>query len=262
MIEEKEQKKRVVTELKHPLPDVRVSLDSHFDIIAAYVVAANNGKNNVGYKELAPYLKIDPQMVSGCNKFFQHLGLITTSEKGGKYTPTRLAVDLQNARKGKNDELIKSILRKILENSWFWTQTRQYLEVNESASRDELIQKLGLTCGADPKKHRRALDKLIEYMQVSDLIQDSDNSFKLNAKTSNELENQNVEQKQTEESKQQDNFYQMGTNAVTFHSKPLNISLGLVIDPETSEEQIRKTIRIVVDELKKIQQEKTSEKDV
>lgn len=67
MSEEKEQKKRVTTELKHPLPDVRISLDSQFNIIAAYAVASNNGKNSIQYKELAPYLKIDPQMVSGCN---------------------------------------------------------------------------------------------------------------------------------------------------------------------------------------------------
>lgn len=178
--EQKQPKKRNVTELKYPLPDVRVSLDSQFDIIAAYVVASNNGKNHVGYKELAPYIKVDSTMVSGCNKFFQHLGLIKPSEKSGKYVSTKLANELHNARKWKNDELLKTTLQKILETSWFWNQTKQYLEVNESTTKNELTQKLGLACGADPQKHRRALDKLIEYLQNAELILEDNGNFKLN----------------------------------------------------------------------------------
>lgn len=259
MSEEKEQKKRVITELKHPLPDVRVSLDSQFDIVAAYAVASNNGKNSVAYKELAPYLKIDPQMVSGCNKFFQHLGLITPSEKGGKYTPTKLALDLYNARKWKNDELIKSTLRKILENSWFWIQTKQYLEVNDSASQDELIQKLGLGCGADPQKHKRALNKLIEYIQSAGLVKQNEGKFELNTEIPIDVENKTIEQTQKEKHTVQNNSNTIKDNITTFHAGPVNISLGLLIDPETSEEQIRKTVRIVVDELKKISQEEEAQ---
>ena len=48
MSNEKEHKKRIVTELKHPLPDKNISFESHFDIISAYVVASGKGKNEVG----------------------------------------------------------------------------------------------------------------------------------------------------------------------------------------------------------------------
>lgn len=251
MSKEKEQKKRAVIELKYPLPDVRVSLDSQFDIISAYVVATNNGKKHVGWKELAPYLKIIPQSASGCNKFFQHLGLIEVSEKNRKYAATKLASELHNANKLKNNELIKSTLRKILENSWFWIQTKQYLEVNESVSPEELIGKLSIGCGADLQKYKYALKKLVEYMQSADLIKENNSRFELNIKLPGNIENQSAEQTQSAELKPQNNFNKSNKNTTAIHSDSINVYFGVLINPQMTEEQIRKTVRIVLDELQK-----------
>ena len=251
MSEEKNQK-IIKIELKHPLPHVGVSLNSQFDIISAYVIATNNGEKNVNWKELGPYLKIDPHVVSGCNKFFQHLGLIKSSEKSRKYISTKLAHDLHNAHKSKNNELMKSTLRKILESSWFWIQTKQYLDVNDSTSKDELVQKLCIGCGANSKKHMPALKKLIEYMQSADLIKENNNRFELNAKLTTNIENQGTEQMQSAELKPENNFNRSNKNITPIHSDSINVSFGLLIDPQITEEQIRKTIQIVWDELQKI----------
>lgn len=250
--ESKEQKKRIVTELKFPLPDVRISFDSHFDIISAYVVASSNGKDPVGYKELEPYVKMDSTMISGCNKFFQHLGIITPSEKNGKYLPTNLAIELHNGHKWKNDEQTKSTLRNILDKSWFWNQTRQFLEVNDTTTRSELIQKLGLTCGADPEKHTRALDKLIEYMQFAELIKDTDGKISLNASLSSQS---NAPPKLLVPAKDDlsDSIQNTADERIIPISSLPNVTLGITVTPDMSEEQIRKTIRIVIDEINKIQ---------
>lgn len=250
--EQKDQKKRIVTELKFPLPDVRVSFDSHFDIISAYVVASNNGKDPVGYKELEPYVKIDSTMVSGCNKFFQHLEIITPSDKIGKYLPTNLAIELHNGRKWKNDELTKSTLRKILDKSWFWIQTRQFLEVNETTGKAELVQKLGLMSGADPDKHTRALDKLIEYMRFAELIKEVDNKISLNISLPSESKDSPTLQSQEQNSDKQ------SVTPVESHmpvSGLPNITLGIMITSDMTEDQIRKNVRTIIDEIKKIQSE-------
>lgn len=254
--EQKDQKKRTVTELKFPLPDRRVSFDSHFDIISAYVVASNNGKDPIGYKKLMPYIKIDPVIVSGCNKFFQHLGIIQPSEKNGQYVPTNLAVDLHNGRKWKNEELTKSTLRKILDNSWFWNQTKQFLEVNGTTTRSELVQKLGLMCGADPTKHTRAIDKLVEYMQFAELIKEEDGKISLNVSLSSENKNTStpiIVQNKNEQSVDKQNV--LSTEKLASIQNLPNIALGIMITPDMSEEQIRKAVRTVIDEIKKIQSE-------
>ena len=256
MSEEKDQKKIIKVGLKYPLPHVRASLNSQFSIISAYVVATNNGAKYVSWKELEPYLKTDPHMASGCNKFFQHLGLIKSLEKNQKYSSTKLALDLHNAHKSKNNELMKSTLHKILESSWFWIQTKQYLEVNESASEGELVQKLCIGCGADLKKHMSALKKLIKYMQSAALIKKSNSRFELNTKLPTNIENQGTEQMQNTELKPQNNFNGSNNDITPTHSDSINVSFGLLIDPQTTEEQIRKNIRIVLDELQKISKKK------
>lgn len=258
MSEEKESKKRIITELKHPLPDKRISFDSQLDIVSAYVVASNKGKNEVGYKELAPYIKIDPVLVSGCNKFFQHLGLIEPGQKFSKYNSTPLAEELHNAKQWDNEELKKSVLSKILQNAWFWNQTRQYLEVNKTATKDQLTQKLGIGCGADPQKHTPSLNKLIEYLQIADLIKENNGKFELNTKLSSDKEYQVIEQEQKENLPQKIKVDSnvSKTNITNSNNNSISISLGLMINPETTEEQIRKAVRTVVDELDKIQKEK------
>ncbi len=252
MSEGKEKKKGANAELKYPLPDKRISLDSHFDIIKAYVVASNNGKNPAGYKELEPFNKIITTLVSGCNKFFENLEIITKSEVG-KYLPTEKGIDLCKALQWKDENLIKEAMQKIVESTWFWNQTKQYLMINEHVTRDELIQKIGLNCEADPQKHTRSLDKLIEYMMTAKLIVEKDGKFILGKTEKHENGSKPkilLDPNKVEESK---------SNIVkpVYNSSEINMSFGLLINPETSEEQIRKSIRVIVDELEKIQQEKT-----
>ena len=57
-----------------------------------------------------------------------------------------------------------------------------------------------------------------------------------------------------------DNYNKLKDSITTFHACSVNISLGLLINPETSEEQIRKTIRTVIDELTIMQKEKEESK--
>lgn len=261
MSEGKESKKRIVTELKFPLPDKNVSFKHHFDMISAYVVASEKGKKEVGYKELIPYIKFHQNWVSGCNKFFLHLKLIEQNEKNNKYKSTSLAEELHNAHQWNDEELKKSTLAKILKDAWFWNQTKQYLEVNKTITRVQLIQKLGLGCNADPDKHKKALERLVDYMQTAELIREKEGKFELSTQTSHP-KNKIIEKNQ--EKSTQDNSFNTNNTESKNHIATLpvgsfNLSFGVMINPETTEEQIRKSIRVVVDELEKIQKEKTEE---
>lgn len=258
MSEEKEPKKRSVTELKFPLPDSHVSFDSQLAMISAYVVASNNGKSHVGYKELSSRIKVSSVYVSGCNKFFQHLGLIEPSDSSGKYKPTALAIELHNAKQWDKDELTKATLRKSLQNSWFWNQTKQYLQIYKKANSGELIQKLGIECGADPQKHKGAISKLIEYMRNAELIKEDDGHFIL---TDIDMQPSPISEGLQNSRYQIVSDVQNSPPNQNKISNQTRINFGVLINPESTEEQIRKAVRIVVDELEKIHTKKEESED-
>lgn len=250
---EKNSQKRIVSDLKFPLPDTRSSFETQLDIIKAYVVTSNIGKEPVGYKELESSVKIEPTTVSGCNKFFQHLGIIEMSEKTGKYLPTALSIELYNGLKWKNAELTKSVIRKIVDKSWFWNTTRQFLEVNESANRSELVQKLGITCSADPQKHTRALDKLIEYLKYGDLIREVDGVISLNSSLTADSPDVQHTNDVVQPLKINEDVITSGRDLTPIVDN-IDITLGIMIDASMSEEQIRKTVRVIIDEIKSIRE--------
>ncbi len=240
------EKKRVVTSLKFSLPNVNLGFDSHFEIIKAYVIGSNNGKKPLGYNDLKSLLDFNPDSVSGCNKFFEHLGLIQAAEEQkGKYLPTQKALELFPSLKWKNDTESKSLMKTIVLDSWFWEPTHQLLEMKESVIEQELLEKLGMHSGADPEKHVRALHVLIEYLKYADLVKEHDGKLVLG----------NVNVSQTMTKKDETIKKDQGVEEKIEPSLAIKldgINIGLLISPEMTEEQIRKTIRIIVDELSKI----------
>ena len=173
----KEKAKRAITKLKHPLPSYRLAFDKHFEIIKAYVVASNEGNKAISWKDLTKIVSVNPSLVSANNKFFQDLGLIREAEKQrGKYYPTKNAVDFSKIRDWDEDKA-KNILRELILKSWFWESTRQLLEVRKKVSEKELLGKLGIDSGADPKKHLPSLKVIVEYLKYVELICEEDGTI-------------------------------------------------------------------------------------
>lgn len=234
---------RRVTKVKHPLPDVRSKFEQHFDIIKAYVVASNEGKIPVSWKDFKTLIDFNVQYVSGNNKFLENLGLIIRAEKNkGKYLPTNTAVELYNALKWKKEAKAKSILYKVLVSSWFFASTKQLLELKGSATERELLEKLGYDVEADPEKHINALKVLIEYMTFAALINCDNDTFTLLETPSEEEELLEAKDKESPPLKPKEVKY-----------PPMLI--GIMITPGMGEEDIRKAVRIILEEVRRIDEE-------
>ena len=234
---------RRVTKVKHPLPDVRSKFEQHFDMIKAYVVASKEGKIPVSWKDFKGLTDFNVQYVSGNNRFFENLGLIKGAKKNkGKYLPTETAVELYNALKWKKEAKAKSILHKVLVSSWFWSSTKQLLELKGSATERELLEKLGYDVEADPDQHISALRVLIEYMDFAALIKRENDTFTLLEVPSEEEKLPEFEEKERPLLEPKEVKY-----------PPMFI--GIMITPGMAEEDIRKAVRIILEEVRKVEEE-------
>jgi len=230
-------KRRVRTSLKHPLPDNRASFENHLHIIKAYVIVSKEGKEPVNYTSFKTLVDVNPQIVSGNNKFFVDIGIVKTAEgERGKYIPTKATIKLYNALKWNKEDEIKSLLTGILSTSWFWDITKQLLDVKGTVIREKLREKLGYESGADPKKHNSSLNVIIEYLLFAGLIKEEEGNITYSKHTT-------IASKKTisrEETK---------TASPSVKAQPV---FGVLINPEMSEDQIRKAIKVVYDEWKKL----------
>ncbi len=239
-------KAHIITPLKYPLPAAAVSFERHPEIWKAYVAASKDGKQPVSYSDFGN-LTVSPANVSGNNKFFEHLNLISKVEgELGKYLPTLDAIEICRDLTWKRDDKVRSRLAKLVSRSWFGESAKTLLAIREKVTEDELVKHLGYDSGADPRKHARSLKTLVEYLKFSELLKTEDGFLFM----SNSHVPPHTEVKDLTES------------PVSIHSEPVEqtqrstignpqVLLGVLVTPENSEEQIRKVIRILLEEIPK-----------
>lgn len=236
--ENRSKKRRIRTLLKHPLPDNRASFENHLNIIKTYVIVSKEGKEPVNYNSFKTLIDISPQIISGNNKFFVDVGIIKKAEEGarGKYVPTEATINLYNALKWNKEEEIKSLLADILSKSWFWDLTKQLLDVQGTVIKEKLREKLGYASGADPKKHNSSLNVIIEYLLCAGLIKEEEGNITYN-EPANDVPKKKPSKKDVK---------------IVMPSVKAPLVLGVLINPEMSEDQIRKAVTIIYDEWKKL----------
>ena len=250
---EETKKTKIRSTLKYPLPDSRISFDKHLEIIKAYVVVSKNGQESVTYKSFKNVVDFHPNVISGNNEFFENIGLIREVEgQRGKYIPTEKAINLFNALKWKKEEEVKSFLKEVLSPSWFWNLTKQVLDVNVSATRTELRDKLGYESNADPKKHNPSLNVLIDYLLYAGLIKEDEEGKLIYTNPEVHNETPTEAQHETSERPRTKPIAKEGKLPVSLNGTIPQLVLGIMLTSDTSEEQIRKFIRIIRDEWKKL----------
>ena len=243
-------KKRSVTKTKYPLPDPRSKFEQHLQIIQAYASISDGGKKAVHWKDFENVVGFNPQYVSGNNNFMMSLGLLERAKEKGKhgyYIPTKMCLDLANAIRWNEENEIKSILRSALINSWFYNSVKKVLEVQKFADIEILTKRVGKDAHADPEKHYNSLKILIEYLKFTELIGEEDGKYFLAAETKDVTEKPSGEKIQRETAVQPDQV----DIPDTIPKVTPNILLGIMVTPEINEEDLRKTVRIVLDEIKR-----------
>lgn len=173
-------RKRVVTRTTYALPDKSSSIDLHIKIINAYVIATNEGKKAVSYKDFQSLVDFFYGYVSSNNKFLEELGLIAASESHGMYVPTKHAIDFIRYKKWGQEDKALEILKELVKASWFWQSAKQVLLMREEGANErEILNKLGADSKADPEKHIAPLRVLIRYLEYIGFIKRDEKTNKI-----------------------------------------------------------------------------------
>ncbi len=145
----------------------QTSAETLVKIIKGYAIASNGGQTKINYKDVASVAGLNPNLVSGNNKFLLE-SQILTSPQYGYYIPTENAVRF--AREAAWDEAgAKAHLRKVIAYSWYGQVAMQNFVLRAKLTRAELKRSLAIKCGAT-EGDSSALDFLIDFMIYTDLI--------------------------------------------------------------------------------------------
>jgi len=255
-------KKRIVTSTLHPLPHRSSSIEQHLKIIKAYVIATNEGKKPVMYKDFIDFgLGFHYTYVSSNNKFLEEIGLIESTNTHGKYIPSKQALDYQRFTKWDQDEKALAILKELVKNSWFWKSAKQILLMQEDGIEEiEILNKLGVDSKADREKHMGSLKLLLDYLEYVELITRDEKTNKIkmslelsppeSSSTLIESENQinNVEINESEEISNVSSSLKvqnvLSTEPIHYREEPGHFALRVILQ-ETS-------IQLLEEELKYI----------
>ncbi len=235
-------KSRIITQLKHPLPYPGLSFDKHLELVKAYSVISKEGKEPVTYKDVGK--TISPFKVSGNTKFFENFGILNKVQGQGRYKPTEEAIDIYRDLIWKKEQDARSKIRALVERSWFWETTKNILTIRGKIAEDDLIQQLGREAGADPRIHTPSLRVLVSYIKFADLLVEQDGVLALSNGPAL------LTPQGSEKPKSVVGSFPVALNESsqdTILSGKIPIVLGVLIQADMPEDQIRRAVRIVLE---------------
>ncbi len=243
-------KARATAQPKFPLPNPDISFERHWEILKAYVLTSKEGAVPLSYKDFGR-LTVSPTHISANNKFFESIGLISRVEGTvGKYVPTQAGITIQRELTWKRDANARARLAELLKKSWFWESTKNLLSMRGKAALSEIIDQLGYDAGADPAKHKSSLGVLVEYLLFSQSVVEEDGLLILR-------EADQAGKPSADESL---------PTSIAGPAKPDilpssdvrdgRIMFGILISPESTEDQIRRAVRTILDEIGRTRSER------
>jgi hypothetical protein len=234
---------RTITQLRYPLPYPGLSFDKHLELVKAYSVLSKEGKDSVTYKDVGK--TISPFKVSGNTKFFENVGILAKVQGKGRYKPTEEAIDIYRDLVWKKETDVKLKVRALVLRSWFWETTKNLLTIRGKIPEEDLIQQLGREAGAEPRIHTPSLRILISYIKFAGLLVEQDGQIALSSDIG--LTSPPSSEGPGDLSKETiATSNEVGQKASVFGKNP--VVLGVLIQADTPEDQIRRAVRIVLEE--------------
>ncbi len=239
MVDETKDKMRI--NRKYPLPRADMSFENEIAVLKAIVEFSNRGKKAVTYKDVK-VPKVSAARISSELNFLESINILKQGDKRGEYLPSQEIIEfVDNLNWGKEAEA-KIVLRQLLINTWFGDLTVKLLNVKE-VSVDELIAELGKEATADPKRDKKGVTRLVEWLKYADILEIDENNevrFKeaIQLPPAVKVEKQEIKSITEKESK-------IAIN--------INISFLIEVDPQTKKEDIIKLIKKIKDAIREIE---------
>ena len=240
--EEDNKTKGTRPKIKYPLPNAEMKFENEIAILKAIVEFSNKGKRAITSKDVKVPGVSRPR-IGGMLKFFESINLLTKVDKKGEYQPCRELIDFVNNLNRGKEEKAKEILRQILLKTWFGDLTVKLLRVKE-LSIDDLIVELGTEAMANPKKDKKKITRLIEWLKYADILEiDENNKVKIKKVKISQLPTREVEKQQIKLVREKES-----KTAIN-----INVSLLIEVNSQTKKEDIVKIIKMIKNAIREIE---------
>jgi hypothetical protein len=163
---------RIRIKRKYPLPRSDISFGREIQLIKAIAEFSEKGCKTIDYKSVK--IGIHPTAISSELQYFESLGLVK-KEKNGKYSVDAKVIEFVDNLNWNKELEAKEILRNIVKESWFGSLTIKIIKIKGKVKKGELLSELGKEAGAHPVKDKKSIERLIEWMKYSELINIDEN---------------------------------------------------------------------------------------
>jgi len=222
------------------LPYNVLAINKQIDILKSLVDKYQKEHRAISYKDIGG-IHASKANVSGSLSFYSNIGWLIKSGTG--YTPSE---DLTGYFKGLNKEKAqKGLSQLLLQNCSVAKAVIFFTKQKSKSDRESIIKYLGTRFNfleKDKKSLNRLLDLLtfLEILRIDvsgGLFQEEAEQDTTPIATSQERQREKVE-----------------TSAIPMLTtqESINICIGIMLTPEISEEQMRKSVRVLLEEIKKM----------
>ncbi len=246
MTEEKTQKKKKIKS-KYSLPSPNLKIETQLEVLKGYCIASDYGQKGVRYTDVSKFVSVAKPNISGCNKFFESIRFLKKDDNRGKYIPSDEAIDWCKKQEW-DKENAKNSLKPLIEKSWFGEFSKKLISIGPK-SKDELIAKLGEEAEAS-KDDESSLNHIVDYLMDFNIITEKEEKIFLTNK---------IKTEKTNPKKDTGTIHSPVTQVEmdkTTKEYQLNFTIGINISPDMAEKDIRKCVRIVLDEINKVNNDK------
>lgn len=228
--------KRKRLKRKYSLPRADITLEREIEILKGLVTFSEDGKKPVKYNEIT--IGIHPTAISTELNFFASIN-IAEKKKGGKYIPTQFAKEFITTLDW-NEQNGKEMVGNFLLATWFGKIVNNMLTIKRELDINNLISELGRIAKADPKSDRKAIKRLLEWLQFGEVIEIGENGI-VKLKRRARLKVEKPEEKLVIRKEEE---------IISPHKGKINILFVVEITPETKQEDIKKIIKAIKNGLK------------
>jgi len=222
------------------LPFNVLSINKQKDVLKSLVERYKKEHQAISYKDIGG-IHASMTNVSGSLSFYANIGWLIKSEN--KYTPSE---NLIHYFKGLDKERERNELSELLlQNCSVVKEIILFIKQKSKSDRESIIKYLG-TKFDFLEKDKKSLNRLLDLLTSLEILKvdDDGNLFQEEVEKDTALI-ATLQERQKEK-------VEFKTIPMLATQEKVNIWIGIMLTPEMSEDQMRKSIRIVLEEIRKL----------
>ncbi len=234
-------KKSDKKEEKEFLPFAELQMSKQLDLLKVVVKKYTKENAPISYRDVSDIHATKPR-VSGSLSFFAKIGWLEQHSKG-KYIPSS---SLIHYFEGLDKEKARQELAQILiTKSKVAEKIKFFVEQKDNVKKEEIIKYLASQFRF-LEKHKKSIERMIELLLMLKILK-TDGKGQYTSEDVMYSPPQEIQEGQKHNSKERIKLINT--------KQGLNICIGIMLTPEMPEEQMRRAIQIVLEEIRKMEKE-------